>query len=213
MPKTIWQLALHESQAPVTQVLKKVGFRKIGNYYNRTAQDGLIQVVGFQSGQAVSSLHGNFTVNLGVYIPCIAEIEGKAATGRCIWDAHCEIRSRLSNVANLGSDKWWPLDASASQSGQLIANSLLTHGLPFFDQYASKSSIVDRFKSDGTLPFNNSRRSMLAVAIIQWSTGSTNESLGMFEKASTENSNNPRFTEYVQKIKQKCYSENTNFQP
>jgi hypothetical protein len=205
MPATRWQLALRESQAPVTQALKKLGFRKIGNYYNRTVQDGLIQVVGFQSGQAVSSLHGNFTVNLGVYVPCIAEIEGNTAAGRCITDAYCEIRSRLCSVANLGRDKWWPLDESASQSGQFIANALLSHGVPFLDQYASKSAIVDHFNSDGSLPFHNPARSMLAVAIIQWSVGATNESLSMFEKACMEPSNNSRFPEYVKKIKQQCY--------
>ena len=205
MSATRWQLALRESQAPVTQVLKKLSFRKIGNYYNRTVQDGLVQVVGFQSGQAVSILHGHFTVNLGVYVPCIAELEGNSATGRYVRDAHCEIRSRLSNVANLGNDKWWPLDESAAESGQLIANALLSHGVPFLDRYASKSAIIERLNYDGSLPFHNSARSMLAVAIILWSIGATNESLSMFEKACMEPSNNARFPEYVKKIKQNCH--------
>lgn len=204
MPATRWPLALRESQIPVTQALKKLGFRKIGNYYNRTVQDGLIQVIGFQSGQAISSFHGNFTVNLGVYVPCIAEIEGNTAAGRCITDAYCEIRSRLSSVANLGRDKWWPLDESAFQSGEVIADALLNHGVPFLDLYASKSAIIDRFNRDGSLPFHNSARSMLAVAIIQWSIGATNESLIMFEKACMEPSNNSRFPEYVRKVKQQC---------
>jgi hypothetical protein len=204
MPATRWQLALRESQAPVTRALKSLGFKKIGNYYNRTVQDGLVQVIGFQSGQAVSILHGNFTVNLGVYVPCIAEIEDNAATGRCITDAHCEIRSRLSDVANLGRDKWWPLDESAFQSGEVIVDTLLNHGVPFLDLYASKSAIIDRFNRDGFLPFHNPARSMLAVAIIQWSIGATNESLSMFEKACMEPSNNSRFPEYVRKVKQQC---------
>lgn len=204
MPATRWQLALREAQAPVTRALKSLGFKKIGNYYNRTVQDGLVQVVGFQSGQAVSIFHGNFTVNLGVYVPCIAQIEGNAATGRCITDAHCEIRSRLSEVANLGRDKWWPLDESASQSGEVIADALLSHGVPFLDLYASNAAIIDRFEHDGSLPFHNSARSMLAVAIIQWSIGATNESRSMFEKACIEPSNNSRFPEYVRKVKQQC---------
>lgn len=138
-------------------------------------------------------------------MPCIAEIEGNTAAGRCITDAYCEIRSRLSSVANMGRDKWWPLDESASQTGKLIANALLSHGVPFLDQYASKSEIVDHFNSDGSLPFHNPARSMLAVAIIQWSVGATTESLSMFEKACMEPSNNSRFPEYVKKIKQRCY--------
>ncbi len=105
----------------------------------------------------------------------------------------------------MGRDKWWPLDESASQTGKLIANALLSHGVPFLDQYASKSEIVDHFNSDGSLPFHNPARSMLAVAIIQWSVGATTESLSMFEKACMEPSNNSRFPEYVKKIKQRCY--------
>jgi Domain of unknown function (DUF4304) len=205
MPTTRWQLALRESQAPVTRALKSLGFKKIGNFYNRNVQDGLVQVVGVQSGQAASIFHGNYTVNLGVYVPCIAEIEGNAATGRCIKDAHCEVRSRLSDVANLGRDKWWPLDESAFQSGEVISDALLNHGVPFLDLYASKSAIIDRFNRDGSLPFHNSARSMLAVAIIQWSIGATNESLSMFDKACMEPSNNSRFSEYVRKVKQLCH--------
>jgi hypothetical protein len=204
MPTTRWQLALRESQAPVTRVLKGLGFTKIGNYYNRPAQDGLVQVVGFQSGQAVSILHGNFTVNLGVYVPCIAEIEGNATTGRCNKDAHCEIRSRLSDVANLGKDQWWPLDESAFRSCEVLADALISHGVPFLDLYASKSAIIDRFDRDGFLPFHNSARSMLAVAIIQWSIGAINESRSMFEKACNEPSNNSRFHEYVRRVRQQC---------
>lgn len=204
MPATRWQLALREAQAPVTRALKSLGFKKTGNYYNRTVQDGLVQVVGFQSGQAVSILHGNFTVNLGVYVPCIAEIEGNAAKSRCVTDAHCEIRSRLSDAANLGQDKWWPLNESASQSGEVIADALLSHGVPFLDLYASNAAIIDQFERDGFLPFHNSARSMLAVAIIQWSIGAINESRSMFELASIEPSHNSRFRENVRKVKQQC---------
>lgn len=206
MGLTQWQLALRDSQKPVTVALKKIGFRKTGNYYNRTVQDGLVQVVGFQSGQVTSIFHGNFTVNLGVYVPCIAELEGNAIAGRCVSDARCEIRSRLSDVANLGCDKWWPLDDSSAASGDLIANSLLNHGVPFLDLYTSYSSIMERFQADGTLPFRNSGRSMLAVAIILKAIGDTEKSLEMFDLASKEPTHNRGFSQYVGEIKAKCFS-------
>jgi hypothetical protein len=204
MPATPSQLALREAQAPVTRALKSLGFKKIGNYYNRTVQDGLVQVVGFQSGQAGSTVHGKFTINLGVYVPCIAEIEGNAATGRCVTDAHCEIRSRLSEVCGFGRDKWWQLDESAAESGEVVADVLLSHGVPFLERYASNAAIIDCFEREGFLPFHNSKRSMLAVAIIQWSIGAANESRRLFEKACIGPSNNSQFSDYVRKVKQQC---------
>ena len=198
------QLSLRAAQAPVTRALKPIGFRRSGNYYNREASDGLIQVVGFQSGQSVSMFHGKFTVNLGVYIPCIATIENSAATGRAVSDAHCEIRSRLSKASGIGEDTWWNLDATALKSGELIASMLLAHGVPWLERYASYSAIVARLRDDGYLPFHNPARSSLAVAIIQWSRGEHDEARRLFDLARNTKSHNSRFPDYVAQIQERC---------
>jgi uncharacterized protein DUF4304 len=201
---TQWQLALGAAQVPVTEVLKRLGFRKNGNYYNRSAKDGLTQVVGFQSGRAVSIFHGNFTVNLGVYVPCIAKLEGNEARGRYVTDAHCEIRSRLSAVAALGEDRWWPLDDSASSAGVEIAKALRDHGVPFLEQYSDFRSIIERFETDGSLPFHNPARSTLAVAIIQWSRGQVEAARSLFATARSMPSHNVHFSSYVASVQSQC---------
>lgn len=201
---TRWQLALRAAQRPVTDALKSIGFRKSGNYYNRGVADELVQVVGFQSGQAVSIWHGNFTVNLGVYVPCIAELEGNAPRGRAVHDASCEIRSRLSATARLGQDRWWPLDDSASSTGDVIAKALIRHGVPFLDRYASYDSIIERFEADGSLPFHNEARSTLAVAIIHWARGDKQKARQLFESARKIRSHNIHFPAYVSSIQSRC---------
>src|SRR5262245_42198568 len=103
-PMTQGARLLREAQAPVTAVLKPLGFRKFGNNYNRPAQDGLVQVVNFQSGQYVSIFHGNFTVSVGVYVPCVALHEGNVPRGRAVTGAYCEIRERLSALSGMGED-------------------------------------------------------------------------------------------------------------
>ena len=188
----------------MTARLKQLGFRKIGNYYNRPVEDNLVQVVGFQSGQAVSILHGHFTVNLGVYVPPIAELEGNSAKGRYVTDAHCEIRSRLSDVANLGKDKWWPLDASTPATGVLVANALETFGVPFLNRYSSYAAIRQRFDEDGALPFHNPARSALATAIICCAAGAIADARNHFERARSTPSGNQRFGSYVDEIQAKC---------
>jgi len=189
---------------PVTESLRLLGFHKSGNYYNRSAKDDLIQVVGFQSGQAVSILHGSFTVNLGVYVPCLAKLEGNEAKGRYVTDAHCEIRSRLSEIAPIGKDQWWPLDDSASSAGAKIAKALIDHGVPFLEKYADCNSIVERFEADGSLPSHNPARSTLAVAIIEWSRGQSESARRRFESARTMPSNNVHFSAYVSSIQAQC---------
>jgi hypothetical protein len=201
---TRWQVALRAAQDPVTQALKPLGFKKSGNYYNRGTADGLVQVVGFQSGQAVSILHGNFTVNLGVYVPCIAELEGSHARGRYVTDAHCEIRSRLREVAKLGEDQWWPLDDTASRRGNLVANALLSHGLPFLDRYNSFESVIGQYQEDGSLPSHNPARSTLAIAIIHWARGATQPAREFFERARMTPSHNIRFPDYVTSLQARC---------
>ena len=201
---TPWTLALRAAQAPVTETLRPLGFRKGGNYYNRQAEDGLVQVVGFQSGQAVSTLHGNFTVNLGVFVPCIAQLEANSPRGRYVTDAHCEVRSRLSDIAKLGKDKWWPLDDSSSKSGAVVASALRSHGIPFLERYASYEAILERFDEDGALPFHNAARSTLAAAIIHWDRGSSSQAREYFGRAQNAPAHNSRFAEYVVDLQARC---------
>jgi hypothetical protein len=201
MSVTPWQLALRDARIPVTDRLKRLGFRKGGNQYNRSAADNLVQVVGFQSGQAVSIFHGNFTVDLGIYVPPIAALEGNAAKGRYVTDAHCEVRSRLSQVAGLGEDKWWPLDGSAQATGMLIADALERHGVPFLDRYSSYADIRRRFD---VLPFHNAARSALAVAIICWASGAIPAARTYFDRARSTPSYSGRFVAYVDEMQTKC---------
>jgi hypothetical protein len=201
---TTWQIALRAAQMPVADALKPLGFRKSGNYFNRRVRDNLVQVVGFQSGQAVSVMHGNFTVNLGIYIPCIAELEGNGASGRYVTDAHCEIRSRLSDVANLGKSKWWPLDGSSSSTGRMIAEALVDSGVRFLDRYDGFDAVLERFDADGELPLHNAARSTLAAAIIQWSRGELDRSRELFLLAQTMPSHNASFAAYVSNMRARC---------
>jgi hypothetical protein len=184
--------------------MRALGYRRAENYYNREASDGLIQVVGFQSGQAVSMFHGNFTVNLGVYVPCIARFEGNVPRGRYVTDAFCDIRSRLSEVAGIGSDRWWPLDDSAPSAGMEIARALLDHGAPFLEKYSSYDSIIAEYNRNGTLPFCNPARSALAAAIIYWARGEVDQARKLFVAAQTMPSHNIHFASYAASVQSQC---------
>ena len=88
MPKSRYVLALDEIQRAMTAFLKPLGFRKSGRTYNRTVEDGLVHVVGFQMGEYPiggyiipglrKNFYGRFTVNLGVVLPAVIDVESRA---------------------------------------------------------------------------------------------------------------------------------------
>jgi len=210
MAITRWQLALRSAQAPVAMALKPLGFRKAGNFFNRVVDDGLVQVVGFQSGPATSVLHGNFTVNLGVFVPCLAALEHKGgAARRTLTDAHCEVRSRLSKAAGLGSDRWWPLDQTAEETGIYVAGLLVEFGVPFLDRYASHRQIIARFDEEGVLPFHNPARSALAVAVICACSGDLTAAADHFEQAKALAPSHEGFRRHVESLRAACQLQGT----
>jgi hypothetical protein len=195
---------LREAQAPVTSALKPLGFRKFANNYNRPAADGLIQVVNFQSGQYVSIFHGRFTVNLGVYIPCVALSEGNSAPGRAVAEFRCHIRQRLNALSGVGEDEWWPLDQRARWTGMGIAQALVRDGIPFLDRFNSYAAIVQRFESDGELPFSNPARSALVVALMHHAHGFTDDARKSFEAARRLAPDHAGFRDYVTELQSRC---------
>src|ERR1700709_1123710 len=101
--------ALDNVQRAVTGRLRPLGFKKGGRTYNRILDSGLVQVVNFQMGEYPigdyvipglrESYYGKFAINLGVYLPCVFEIEGEPGPKRIVRDYHCEIRERLGALA------------------------------------------------------------------------------------------------------------------
>ena len=93
-------------QRALRSALSEHGFKVRGRTFNRVTDDGLTQVVNIQMGASDppgttyipglrENLHGLFTVNLGVYIPEVAELHGGGPAKSWVQDYHCSIRNRL----------------------------------------------------------------------------------------------------------------------
>src|SRR5574341_1083284 len=99
MKKSSYVLAIEEVQKPVTEFLRATGFKKSGRTYNRVVDDGLIHVINFQMGQYPignyvipgirESGYGKFVVNLGVYLPCVSQIERGKREKRIFQEYDC----------------------------------------------------------------------------------------------------------------------------
>lgn len=215
MTKSKFVLAVDKVQEPVSVLLRSHGFRKSGRTYNRIVEDDIVHVINFQMGAYPigrhiipglrESLYGQFTVNLGVFLPCVAKITQHPKPKRAYHDYDCEIRERLGALANSGKDVWWDTSQSPESLGQLITE-LGAFGLPFLETYNSYSDVLNYYDRHGTLPFHNEGRSSLAAAIISYHLGKLDEAHELFERAAdyaTANSHRA-FQNYVLEIQQRC---------
>ena len=118
---------LNEIQKEVFQYLKTLGFKKKGRTFNRQSENGVWQVINFQSGQfpvgdnyvipgVRESFYGKFTVNLGVIVKELALDKEKVF----FQEYDCQIRTRLCQLTK-GEDVWWAItEDNANISNEII---------------------------------------------------------------------------------------------
>jgi hypothetical protein len=166
MPKSEIVAGLDEILKPIAAVLKQKGFQKSGRTFNRLRDDGMVHVISFQMGQFPignyvipglrENLYGKFTVNLGVMLPCVLEIERGSKPKKIYHEYDCQIRERLGSLAMEGKkDIWWniqpPFDSVTSDITTLLENL----GIPFLDQFLSYRNVLNYFDEHMKLPFQN----------------------------------------------------------
>lgn len=218
MPKSAYVAALDEIQLAVTAFLKPLEFKRSGRTYNRAVEDGLVQVVGFQMGEypvgqyvipgVRESFYGRFTVNLGVMLPAVRDIESSVPPKGFFHDYHCEIRSRLGSLAHAGEDVWWDLDYHIAETGVALVEIMREKGIPFFDRFPDYRSVIAALERDGELPSKNPGRSALIGALVCHKLGEPDEARTWFERAIAYAAALPRphkgFEAHVAKLREKC---------
>jgi hypothetical protein len=151
MTKSSQSAKVDEIQSALHVALKPKGFRKQGRTFNRTTDDGLVQVINVQMGASDppgtvhvpgvrENLYGHFTVNLGVYVPEVAKLHGIGGAKRFVQAPDCCVRQRLGSAGPEMQDIWWRNDALAEVVPEVLAR-LERDGLPFLDRYASRDAL------------------------------------------------------------------------
>ncbi len=165
-----------EVQAALHAKLKGLGFKKKGRTFNRTTEDGLVQVISVQMGAhdppgttyvpcLRENLYGWFTLNLGVYVPEVARHHGGAEAKGFVQEYHCCIRSRLGALCSEKTDLWWRNDAVDEVVPDLVAR-LDRDGLPFLDRFASRAAILEAWKGETENQGAGSSPPRIVMAII-----------------------------------------------
>jgi hypothetical protein len=130
-----------ESLAPL---LKKNGFKKTARNFYRAHEDR-IDVINVQASQWNHGNEGQFTVNVGVYYPSIAEIINAPPIKGMPKEYDCTIRERVGSLTAENKDTWWLVDSNTdrSRTASDLATKVDTLCLPWLDKMSNLDSVKE----------------------------------------------------------------------
>ena len=165
---------MDEVQLALTGLLQGQGFRKRARTYSRKTTDGLTQVLNFQMGRfeppgptlglrPSSNLYGQFTVNLGIFIP---EVSAALApwVGKTITEPDCELRVRLGALVSSSGDRWWPINLDPTVVDELD-DLLRTVAVEFWDQFSGREKVLRYLASPDKPQFTARAKLVRAVMV------------------------------------------------
>ncbi len=167
------QLNIIEKEVFAT--LKPLGFKKNGRTFNRTSEEGIVQVVNFQSEKHKTeenyfvdgvreNLYGKFVVNLGVCIVSLYKFQFPNENNNYCKEYDCQIRERLGKLLP-GQDYWWTITDDNKRMTDEIIDGLATNGLKWFSGIETKEKII---ANSDYLPYNSSPANKLDISLIVW---------------------------------------------
>ncbi|MCV9385103.1 DUF4304 domain-containing protein [Reichenbachiella ulvae] len=186
----LFQSILHKEH------LKPIGFKKKQRNFNRIVDDEITQVINLQMWQSAPNeteipglrpnLSGQFTINLGVYLPIVNSTLSDLPTPKFIAEYTCHIRTRLGELVN-SQDEWYSIQP---ENNELIEE-LTGKGLDWFSNFSSYERILEYFESTGQLDFNTIGRSKLLAAIIHKHLNNEKKTEELLNSAFYENQGHP----------------------
>lgn len=164
---------LDSIQKEIFLFLKPLGFKKKGRTFNRQTEDGIYQVINIQSGRYEfgdkyvilgfrENFYGKFTVNLGVMVKEIYELESHNKPKDIYQEYDCQIRERLPRLT-IKQDYWWTIKDDNSKTAKEVIDGLRSHGLYWLDNFENRDKICKNLLTYG----GGSPRAKLDVALIE----------------------------------------------
>lgn len=164
MPSALsYKQRLDKIQEGADHLLLPIGFRKKVRNYNRTSADGLIQVLSFGMSPYWSAFYGEFSIECGVFVPEIHELEFKPKS--FVGTPDCALRARIGELSGV-EDKTWNLKDNLTELSNDVNRRIQTLVLPFLDRFATRKDIVTGWVEFAESKLRSQPRSRLDVAII-----------------------------------------------
>jgi hypothetical protein len=146
------------------------------------------------------NLHGLFTINLGVYIPEVAALQGGGTAKSWVQEYQCSIRDRLGHVSGSEKDIWWHarLDPAIIHDIQAC---LIDYGFPFLDRFATRDSILAELHGQGK-NLTHCSVPRIVCAIIHAKRNEVEIARALLSEQ-TKETWNPRHPDYVRELAQR----------
>jgi len=118
--------------------LKRERFLKSSRTFRR-CQPGCIQIVNVQGSWTNFDDKGRFTVNLGVYFPEAARIDGEFQVTERPSAQDCIVQERIGNLMPDRHDYWWSFDPTSSleEIAHELTLACMCYGLPWLDAHST----------------------------------------------------------------------------
>ena len=142
------------------------GFSLRGHTFRKTIEPGFVHIVDFGLGPAWSTRHGSFTVDACVFIGEVYSVLFDTHVPRLPTSMHCELRQRLSLLADPPSDRWWSLGEPIEPTVAEVRADIDKLGLPFLDLLSGRKALVAEWSNRGSDSLGLSPRGDLCVAIV-----------------------------------------------
>ena len=122
--------------------LKLQGFRKNARNFYRE-HDNRIDVINIQASKWNEGDCGQFTVNIGVYFPSIANITDDTLVKGLPKEYECTIRSRIGQLTEQNKDFWWSINSSANEAviSSDLASKVESCCLPWLDKMSNLENV------------------------------------------------------------------------
>ncbi|MBI5954652.1 MAG: DUF4304 domain-containing protein [Chloroflexi bacterium] len=169
----------------VHPVLKRDGFLKSLRTFRRGC-DSCIQIVNVQGSWTNYEEQGQFTVNLAVYFPEAAKIDGLFRITDRPLESDCIVRQRIGDLMPIQRDYWWKFDSKSNldEIAKEVAVAWLDYGEPWLEE---NSTI------EGSYQFVLSRKMLLSASVFSLMLGNRKTAEQHLYDAISQASRNPRY--------------------
>ncbi len=167
------------------------GFQQKGRAFHRLIEPGFVHIIEFGLGPSWSIMHGQFTVDVLVFVKEAYEILHSAAPPRRPTGHHCELSKRLGMLDNPPADKWWPLSLPVEAIVTDVENSIERLALPFLSRLAGRRALVEEWRKRGNDALGLNARGDLVAAIALKHLGDENGALELLRVARLESIGRP----------------------
>ena len=208
------------------ELLKPLGFKRRLNTFNRKTEEGIIQVVNFQSSMynlespettkikesilGPMPVYGTFPLNFGAWVKELAEaisgLYGNPSAG-FIPEYTCAIRARIGDF--LGKNTWFSLDNDLDQTSTHVLQLVKDHGLPFLQEHETRERILYNLETQSTINFL-SPTPLLNASIMYLHQGNKEKAQELFQKHYDQTDPKHSHRKYLEELAEKLGLEIAN---